>query len=621
MRRDTSEGEQVRRTAMIRIRLTNRIATKLIAALAAVIIIPTFCIGFFFYRTSSELVKNNVRQSTVQIAEQAADSLSNILNVGSDTSDLVYGQAKIQQMVLQDSEGVSDDVKVENRDFIANLLNNIIYSNSFVKIIYILKGEGSSWGSGVFNQAKVDRYRIRDFPWIREAERLDGRLAWTQLQYDKFSGGGDNTDLVIPAARVLKNFKTMENIGYVVINVDGRAVLDKLRQLRLGKTGAFFVADSQGRVMIDPNESRIGREVGNAALKARIADASAREFEYEEDGVRFYGVKEPLSNGWSIVGVVPLSEITGQLDELHDTVFVLSGGFALLAVLVGLVFARRITRPIHKLVRQMKLAGEGDLNARASVESSDEIGLMSNQFNRMLHRLDRTMAQVREERDKKQRAEMRAVMHRINPHFMFNTLSTIKWLVKFGDTAKAYEGLAAFTRLLEANMGKKGHMVSLDEELEIIAKYLEILQLRYTLTFDLKAEMDRELGSFRVPRMLIQPIVENAIFHGFVPENRNGAIAIAAVDEGQAVRIRIEDDGVGIEASRLERILRDDGEYGRPGRKEGAVETGGTGIGLRHVKECIQLYYPFGSRLEIESEPGRGTVVQLILIKPKPEAE
>lgn len=595
---------------MIRIKFIQRIATKLIAALMVVIIIPTFFIGVFFYRTASDLVKTNVRQSSLQVAEQAADSLSNILNVGSDTSDLVYGQATIQQLVLKDSEAISEAERVENRDYITNFLNNIIYSSSFVKIIYILQDKGTSWGSGVFNQSKVDRYRIRDFPWIQQADSLDGRLAWTELQYDKFSGGGDNTDLVIPAARVLKDFKTMRNIGYVVINIDGQAVLNKIRQLRLGKTGSFFVVDSQGRIMIDQNPDRIGSPVDSGELKAQIGNASVREFEYEQDGVRYYGVKEPLSNGWSIVGVVPLVEITGQLDELHNTVLILSGGFALLAVAIGAIFARRITNPIHKLVRQMKLAGEGDLNVRTSVESSDEIGLMSNQFNRMLYRLDRVMVQVQEERDKKQRAEMRAVMHRINPHFMFNTLSTIKWLIKFGDHDKAYEGLSAFMRLLEANMGKKGHLIALSEELEIVSQYLSILQLRYALTFELRVTMERESGAFRIPRMLIQPIVENSIFHGFVPAGRNGTIAIDVADEGHAVRIRLADDGVGMEESALEKI-----------RKSDAGGTDETGIGLRHVKECIQLYYPFESKMEIESIPGEGTVISLLLMKPKPDQE
>lgn len=598
---------------MIRIKLTHRIATKLIAALMVVIIIPSFFIGVFFYRTSSDLVKTNVRQSSLQVAEQAADSLSNILNVGSDTSDLVYGQVKIQQMVLQDSGRISDDAQVENRDYIANFLNNIIYSSSFVKIIYILKDQGTSWGSGVFNQVKVDRYALRDFPWIQEAERLDGRLAWTELQYDKFSGGGDNTALVIPAARVLKDFKTMRDIGYVVINIDGQAVLDKIRQIRLGETGSFFVADAQGRVMIDQDLERVGRMAEGEELRERIGDASLREFEYVQDGVRYYGVKEPLSNGWSIVGVVPLREITGQLDDLHNTVWILSGGFALVAVAIGLIFARRITKPIHKLVKQMKLAGEGDLNVRTSVESSDEIGLMSNQFNRMLFRLDRMMAQVQEEQDKKQRAEMRAAMHRINPHFMFNTLSTIKWLLKFGDREKAYEGLSAFTRLLEANMGRKGFMITLDEELEILSKYLEILRLRYSLNFGMRVTMRADLGSFRIPRMLIQPIVENAIFHGFVPANRDGTIAIDVRDEGHAVRVRIADDGMGMDAEKLGKLrMRDRGEAG---------ETGETGIGIRHVQECLQLYYPFGSRMEAESVPGEGTAITLFLMKPKADKE
>ncbi|AJY76988.1 cache domain-containing sensor histidine kinase [Paenibacillus beijingensis] len=593
---------------MIRIKMTHRIATKMVAALLAVIMIPTVFIGVAFYHASSAIVKNSVRQSSLQVAEQAADSLSNILNVGSDTSDLVYSQITIQKMVMQEFRGISDDAKMENKNYISNFLNNIIYSSSFVKIIYILEEQGTSWGSGIFNQAKVDLYNLRDFSWILEAERLDGQLAWTGLQYDKFSGAGDNTDLVIPAARVLKDFNTMKNIGYVVINIDGKSVLNKISQIRLGKTGRFFVVDKQGNIMIDQNFAQIGFPVASEALQKRLQSESLAEFEYEQDGTRYYGVMQPLSNGWRIVGVVPLHEITGQLEWLHNSVFIWSCAFALIAVAIGLFFARRITNPIQKLTEQMKLAGGGDLNVRTTVDSSDEIGLMSKQFNRMLYKLDQLMAQVRDEQQKKQRAEMRAVMHRINPHFMFNTLSTVKWLIKFGENDKAYEGISAFTRLLEANMGKKGHMVTIEEEVDIIVKFLAILQLRYNLTFKLDVRMEPEASRFLIPRMLMQPVVENSIFHGFVPENRNGTIQIAVLDLGYAVSIRIADNGMGMEVA-------------KHGKLEGrAPESNEAGIGLRHVYECLQLYYPPGSKMDIESTPGEGAVISLLLMKAAPQA-
>lgn len=592
---------------MFRIKIANRIATRLVVVLLAVIILPTFFIGVFFYRASSAIVKENVRQSSIQVAQQAADSLSNILNVGSDTSDLVYSQVAIQQKVMQETPKTPDNVKVDNKSYISNFLNTIIYASSFVKIIYILEPTGTSWGSGIFNQAKVDRYNIRNFGWIQEAERLDGRLAWTTLQNDKFSGAGDNTALVIPAARVLKDFKTMRNIGFVVINIDGQAVLDKISQIRLGKTGHFFITDQQGRVMIDRNREAIGYPVENAAL-SKVLLQPDREFEYAQSGTRYYGVKQPLSNGWWIVGVVPLKEVTGQLESLQRSVFVWSCGFGLLAMVIGLFFARRITKPIGRLTAQMKRVGGGDLTARTEIRSSDEIGQMSNQFNRMLGRLDRLISQVREEQQKKQRAEMRAVMHRIHPHFMFNTLSTIKVLIKLGDNDRAYEGLSAFTRLLEANMGKKGHMVTLEEEIEIITKFLAILELRYNLPFGLDVRLGPDVAGFAIPRMLIQPLVENAVFHGFVSDNRGGTIRVEAEDAGTCVSIRISDDGRGMSPGQLAQVTT-----------AGATDNANAeaGIGFRHVRECIELYYPPGSKMVIQSVEGQGTVIAVTLNKPQ----
>lgn len=147
---------------------------------------------------------------------------------------------------------------------------------------------------------------------------------------------------------------------------------------------------------------------------------------------------------------------------------------------------------------------------------------------------------------------MQAVTHQINPHFMFNTLNTIRWLVKFGDENKAYEGITNFNRLMEAYMGKTGMMVPIREELDIIAKYTDILQLRYDLIFTLRTEVDPEALEFMIPRMFFQLIVENAIFHGIVPSGQNGEINITITDSPENIVVQISNNGIGIGDEQLE---------------------------------------------------------------------
>ncbi|MDM5196540.1 sensor histidine kinase [Fictibacillus enclensis] len=581
------------------------IAVKLIAAFLVVILIPAFFLSFFYYNSSSSIIKQNVRESSLQITKQAANTLSYIFTVGSDTSELVYGDTAVQQTVIMDADPAALNIeKQESNNTLTDKLNNYVFSSSFVKIIYVLKEENTSWGSGTFSFYKWNKERKSELEWLKQAQEKDGELVWMGLQKDKYSGGGDNTELVLPVGRVLKDFETLNNIGYILVNLDGKNILSKINQLKLGQTGKFFVVNESGEIMIHPDVSRVGSQLKNADLYHSVVQNESEEFEYVHNNTNYYGVKQPLSNGWMIVGTVPVHEITEEMEKLHRLVLLSSIGLTIAAILIGLFIAGKITDPIKQLTTQMKNVEKGNLKARTNVVSDDEIGLMSKQFNTMICRVEDLMASVNDERSKKQLAELRAIKNRINPHFLFNTLSTIKWLIQFKQNEKANEAISALTRLLEANMGKKGNLITVAEELDILEKYLVILKIRYDREFHLDIEIDDKLLDFQIPRMLLQPIVENAIFHGIVPTDTTGVIQLKAEEEKSgSIRFIITDNGKGFDPSKLKQIKD----------IETSIQNGFVGIGLVHVYESIQLYYSPKSTMIVESQEGTGTQITLIL--------
>lgn len=591
------------------IRIFNRFATKMIVAFVVVILLPTLFTSASFYVVSNSTVKSNVRESSVQIARQAADSLSFIFNAGSDVADLIANDLRIQELVSTQTRSNPEDLKtwLDNEEYLKSFLNNLVYTSSFINIVYVLKDSGNSWGSGTFSKLKLAQYDIESLDWVREAKRKNGGLVWRGMQADRFSGGGDNTELVLPIGRVLSDYRTMKPIGYILVNLNGRKILDTIARMKLGRTGGFFVVDETGRVMVDSDRSKIGALVANPDLLGNITGNDKVEFEYGSKGTAYYGVKQRLSNGWLVVGTVPVHEITDKLDTLHNHILLSFAVFTLVGIAIGTFIARRVTRPVKQLTKQMKLVQLGDLTIRSDVATNDEFGLMSRQFNRMISDIDRLMEQVSAEQRQKQDAELRAVTHRINPHFLFNTLGTLRWLVKYGKNDQAFEGISSLIRLLEANMGKKGNLYAIAEELDIIEKYLAILELRYDKKFRLVAKVDPEAADFLIPRMLIQPLVENAIFHGIVPLDIDGVIEIDVRKEQGSVVVSVTDNGIGVlpEKAVIAKSMRE------------AVESGQTGIGLRHVYESIGLYYDYGSEMTVSSGESGGTTVRIVL-RPKP---
>ncbi|MCA0758748.1 sensor histidine kinase [Paenibacillus sp. N4] len=580
-------------------KIRNRFASKMILAFLCIILIPTTLSGFAFYLESSALVKRNVRASTVQVTKQTADALSSIFNAGSDTSDFIYGDLKVQDTAMRYDTSPSG-VQLAMSQSMSTLLNNVVHSSSFVRIVYIVKGNGTGWGSGSFSATKLRRADLSRLDWVEQSLKEDGGLVWQALRKDPFSGAGENTDLVLPISRTLKDFKSLRQIGLLVVNLNGRAIVNTINQVKLGDTGRYMVVDQAGTIMIEADLSRIGQSVGDAGLRDMIVHDDAVEFEYTSGGTPYYGVKQRLSNGWLLVGTVPTVEITGALDRLHSRIWMTSAGFALIAVLVGLLIAGRVTKPIKQLTSEMKRVQQGDLKVRTALTATDEIGLMSKHFNKMLDEIEQLMERVEKEQSEKLEAEVRAVTYRIHPHFLYNTLSTLRWMVRAGEKERADRGLGALIRLLQANMGKNGQLITLEEELEIIGKYIVILEMRYEHKYVLSVDLGPGAGQARIPRMLLQPLVENAVFHGLVPLNRGGEISISAKSVQGELQIWVKDNGAGMSKEQLDALHS----------QEGIAKAG---IGLKHVYDSLKLYYGTGSGMKVTSEAGIGTQIHIIM--------
>jgi two-component system sensor histidine kinase YesM len=518
-----------------------------------------------------------------------------------DTSDFISSDQTIQHTVLQLNSSTPSELR-RNSQYINTLLNNFVYSNSFVKIVYVLTEENGGFGSGTFAKTNLNKIPLSDQEWVKEAKRKDGALVWQGIQYDLFHGGSVNTDLVLPVSRVLKDFDTMNNIGLVQIHLDGRAILNTIEQLELGETGKFFIVNNEGRIMVDSNLDMIHKKVSNPDLYKHIMGDHV-EFDFDKNGVPYYGVKQQLSNGWILVGTVPVHEISGQLDKLQSWVLFSSGVFSLIAIAIGLFIAGRVTKPVKQLTQSMLRVQQGNLKERTVINSADEIGFLSKQFNEMLHEIEHLMQQVECEQSEKYHAELRAVMHRVHPHFLFNTLTTLRWLIDSNQNEQASIVLSALNHLLEANMGKSGSIITIGEELDIIEKYLVILELRYEKTFHLELAVEPGTEKVSIPRMLLQPLVENAIFHGIVPRNTDGRISITICYHNEGIEMVINDNGLGIKKDTLQ-------ELNDPAT---AVEKGNIGIGLRHIFDSLRLYYDQNWEWSISSEPEQGTTVRILL--------
>jgi two-component system sensor histidine kinase YesM len=362
-------------------------------------------------------------------------------------------------------------------------------------------------------------------------------------------------------------------IGVLAMDLDYCMIHDIVSDMDFG--GTIYITDKSGEVIFQTDD---GFDIGDDLTAGYDAQKNILTQRYAVPGTE-----------WSIVGRAYLSGLDVLRRQLFDMV-ALTGillFFALLFITVR--HSRKLTTPIARLVKSME-----DIESLAELTVlADEISetkVLTESYNHMIQKIKHLMAELEHKQTDLRRTEIAALTNQINPHFLYNTLDTIVWLSEFRDNERIIaltKSLAAFFRL-SLNSGKS--VVSLRDEMEHVRQYLYIQKARYADKLSYSFDVDESLLDCMVPKIILQPIVENSIYHGIKPMDGVGHVSISAQQSGERLLIVVTDNGVGFDT-----------------QKAG-------GVGLKNVENRIRLYYGGGCGLSITSRPGAGTIVRLDLL-------
>jgi two-component system, sensor histidine kinase YesM len=270
-------------------------------------------------------------------------------------------------------------------------------------------------------------------------------------------------------------------------------------------------------------------------------------------------------------------------------------------VAVSGLIARSITRPIHSLAEKMRNPESEIPGADShSVERSDEIGVLQSSYETMRRRIKRLMRQISEKEKKKREAELEALQLQISPHFLFNTLASVRWAILNNRSRKAADMTFALGNLLRMSLLKTNELITVDQEIENLAHYVAIVTLRRATSFSVRYDIEESVRHELVPRLFLQPLVENSVIHGLDATRADGLIEISAVREGRTLVFSVRDNGKG---------MRDP----LPGAEKGPRGAKLSGIGIRNVDERIKLIYGSHFGLRSQSARGKGTTVTIVL--------
>ena len=276
----------------------------------------------------------------------------------------------------------------------------------------------------------------------------------------------------------------------------------------------------------------------------------------------------------------------------------------ILIVLLSYYIPLSITRPIRKLSEVTDQVAKGDLTVRSDIRTGAEVGMLSDSLNTMIDKINELLEQVKKEQIRLRKAEFELLQSQINPHFLYNTLDTIVWLAEAGEQKKVVKMVGSLSEFFRTSLNQGKDIISIKEELQHVRSYLEIQQVRYQDILQYDIQVEEELYKYLIPKITIQPLVENALYHGIKNKRGAGKIIISGSQEEDHFSILIEDNGIGISKERLSQV--------RAGVKN-KVSTGKDIYGLYNVNERIHLNFGEKYGIIIESTYGEGTVVSVIL--------
>lgn len=557
-----------------------------------IIVIAMFFEGFMLYRIFLGAAEKNSLSSNEQIVNQLSLNLESYLKgmieisgLVSDefTSAVISGQNNLKSVLYMTSKMRRDVVGLtvfsENGDVVLTDSLGVMDPDFDVNRLEWFKVLVSQTEKYQFLPPYVQRMHVMRRPWVVS-------LCKTLTISDPQAGSQRYI------TEVDMNFSAIEEL---------------CKSVQLGKRGYIYITDKDANLIYHPQQQIIyaNLKTENTGFTSSSPDGSY--FENFEGERRLVTVKTLNYTGWKVVGIGYVEELVAVKNQIKYFFILVSVVGLIIVVLISLFVSAKISQPIQLLQEEMKQVEQGNFDISIDVKGEDEVKELSRTFNLMVARIRSLMNQIVEEQEAKRISEMKALQAQINPHFLYNTLDSIVWM----NENHKYQGVttmvAALAKLFRISISRGNELITVRDELEHAKSYLVIQKIRYKNKFDFSIEAPPEAMEFKTVKLILQPIIENAIYHGVEHLYEEGHIAVSVVVEADRIKLHVRDNGYGIRPEVMDGLLN------RDSKDE-------SGVGLKNVHQRIQLYFGDAYGVSIASELDVGTTVTVTLPKCIPES-
>lgn len=440
------------------------------------------------------------------------------------------------------------------------------------------------------------------FSPLYEAKNIE----WIGLVKNEFAYR--KSDFIIPIIRPVYSYLNHENVGFIMIGINSELPYEYLKNYSGYEDSNVYIINSTGQIIADKNNEQTGSTLKNyKKLLAEINNRMEGSLSWEENGERITAVFHQSSiTGWYLIQELSKEEIREQKKVIVSVLIFIVIGIGVMAILLTIVLSFYMNSPVRRILHKIEQISKGDFSIDITMETEDEFGRIENGINQMSHDIVTLMNKSVSDEKNKRELELKVLQTQINPHFLYNTLNSIKWMATIQKASGIGEMATSLSRLLR-NMAKGvTDEISIENELNIVEDYVTIQRFRYGESFKVNYQVPDELKQYKIIKFTLQPLIENAIFHGLEPKTDMGIIEISMSETEYDLKITVYDNGIGMSKERIDYIMQGKMENG---------ENNLNGVGINNVHERLHLYYGKNYGIVVESQVSEYT--KIIISIPK----
>lgn len=569
---------------MKQIKFYNSLRFQLVMVVIFLILVPIVFIGVLLSGTIEEIFNEKYSNVAIQAVKETTDKIDYLLSDIDDYTLSILANRNFLELVR------SNDVADKEVD---EALRGFLASRNDIDGISLINDKGTfSIGTNKTTPLISIKQLLKD--------QDDSKPLWLPIvQQNIRILSGISSRYYFSIVRNIIDFNTLKNYGTLVVDIE-EILLEQAYQNLLSTGGDVVIVDESGRIVSHSDEAVIGLSIKDQPYSEAVlfSNGGGNAFTFSEAGeekVAFFSTLK--TNGWHVIQILSIDELYGEIYRIQS-IFLLSGGlYAVLMIILLVAMSMQYTDPMLSIIKDLKRVEKGDLSVRTEVNTKNEIHQLSESVNNMIDEMSQLIDRLLKEERQKREVELEALHAQINPHFLYNTLNTIKWMAKIQGATSVSNAIVALVKLLRISINISTDFITLRDEIEYIQNYVVIQKLRFNEDFEIEYDIHDSLWTAMIPKLILQPIIENSIIYG-MESSESLKISVTATLEEEVLIIKITDNGPGIPEDTALQIANDLME----GKKLSKA-------GLNNTSQRIKLFCGDAFGIELLSREGEGTTI------------